>query len=95
MLNERIIKYNGICKECHHDTLLYDGRHAIVFCSKCGLVQKESTPQSITQLMEEAQKEELERKTIMRKLKKQQHNQMLMLNKQGNLLFNQWYYTFW
>ena len=45
--------------------------------------------------MEEAQKEELERKTIMRKLKKQQHNQMLMLNKQGNLLFNQWYYTFW
>lgn len=95
MLNERIIKYNGICKECHQEALLYDERHAVVVCSKCGLVQKESTPQSITQLMEEAQKEELERKELIRKFKEQERNQMLMLNKQGNLLFNQWFYTFW
>ena len=95
MLNERIIKYNGICKECHQEALLYDERHAIVFCSKCGLVDKDNQQPAITQLMEEAKKEDLERKTIMRKLKKQQRNQMLMLNKQGNLLFNQWFYTFW
>lgn len=95
MLNSRIIKQNGICKECHHDALLYDERHAVVFCSKCGLVQKESTPPGITQLMEEAQKEALERKELIRKFKEQERNQMLMLNKQGNLLFNQWFYTFW
>lgn len=95
MLNERIIKYNGICKECHQEALLYDERHAIVFCSKCGLVNKDSAPPLITQLIAEAEKEELERKQLIRKFKQQERNQMLMLNRQGNLLFNQWFYTFW
>lgn len=95
MLNEIIIKVNGICKECHHKALLYDQHHNVLFCNKCGLVHQEATPPRITQLMEEVQQEKLERKKIMRKLKKQQHNQMLILNKYGNYLFNQWFYTFW
>ena len=95
MLNSRIIKYNGICKECHQEALLYDERHAVVFCSKCGLVNQDSAPPLITQLIAEAEKEKLERQTLERKFKEMEGNQMLMLNRQGNYLFNQWYYTFW
>ena len=95
MLNEIIINVNGICKECHHDALLFDQHHNIIFCNKCGLVQKDSTPPGITQLIKETKDELLERKQIIRKLKEQKHNQMFILNKQGNLLFNQWVYIFW
>ena len=95
MLNDIIIKVNGICTECNQATLEYDQTHDIVYCSKCGLVEKDNQPPSITKLMEESQQEELERKLIMRKLNKQKHNQMLILNKHGNLLFNQWFYTYW
>lgn len=74
--------------------LEFEQTHAIVYCSKCGLVHQDNQPPKITLLMEEANQEELERKTIMCKLKKQKHNQMLILNKQGNYLFNQWFFYF-
>jgi len=96
MLNGNyIIIRNKVCDECHQPTLVFDPKHSEIFCHKCGLVHQEATPPSITTLMEEEQKERLERKMIMRKLNKQKHNQMLILNKHGNLLFNQWFYTFW
>ena len=96
MLNGSFFEiHNQVCKECHQPTLVYDQRHSEIFCRKCGLVHQEATPPGITTLMEEAQKEELEREMIMRKLNKQKHNQMLILNKHGNLLFNQWFYTYW
>lgn len=95
MLNEIIKNVNGSCKECHQEALIYDQRHDIVYCSKCGLVDKDNQQPAITQLMEEANEEYLERKTLMRKLRKQQHNEMLILNKQGNLLFNQYFFMFW
>lgn len=95
MLNEIIIKVNGICTECNQATLVYDQRHDIIYCSKCGLVTKDNEPQGIETLMEEVQKERLERKTFLQKLNKQKHNQMLILNKQGNYLFNQLFNIFW
>ena len=96
MLNGSFFEiHNQVCKECHQPTLVYDQRHGEIFCRKCGLVHQEATLPRITQLIEESQKEYAERKTIMRKLKKQQHNQMLILNKHGNYLFNQWIYTYW
>ncbi len=95
MLNEIIIKVNGICKECNQDTLVYDKTHDIVYCNKCGLVNKDNQAPGITKLIEDAQMEELERKELIRKFKEQERNQMLMLNKQGNYLFNQWIYMYW
>lgn len=95
MLKDIIINVNRKCKECHQEELEFDQTHAIVYCSKCGLVHQDNQPPKITLLMEEANQEELERKTIMRKLKKQKHDQMLILNKQGNYLFKQWFFTFW
>lgn len=95
MLNEIIIKVNGQCKECNQDTLLFDQHHNVVFCNKCGLVQKDSTPPGITQLIEDVNREALERQILMAKFEEMERNQMLMLNKQGNCLFNQWFYTYW
>ena len=96
MLNGNyIVIHNKVCIECHQPTLVYDQRHSEIFCHKCGLVHQEATPPGITQLIEESQQEHMERKIIMRKLREQQHNQMLMLNKHGNYLFNQWIYTYW
>ena len=95
MLNEIIKHVNGQCKECHQEALLFDQHHNVVCCNKCGLVQHDNMPPRITQLMEDAQREELERQTLKRKFKEMERNQMLMLNKQGNYLFNQWYYMFW
>lgn len=95
MLNEVIKKVNGFCKECNQEALIYDQRHDIVYCSKCGLVDKDNQPPGITQLMEEANDEYQERKKLMRKLREQKRNEMLILNKRGNLLFNQYFFMFW
>ena len=95
MLNEIIKQVNGICTECMQESLIFDQTHDIIYCTKCGLVTKDNQAPLITQLMEEADQEDLERKTIMRKLRKQQHNEMLILNKYGNYLFNQYFFMFW
>ena len=95
MLKDIIKKVNGICKDCNQDALEYDQTHDIVYCSKCGLVNRDNEPRSIDMIMEEARQEELERKIILRKLRMQQHNEMLILNKQGNYLFNQYFFMFW
>ena len=95
MLKDIIIKVNGKCDECHQEALEFDQTHCIVYCSKCGLVNMDNQPQSIGQIMEEVRQEELERKTIMRKLREQRRNEMLILNKHGNYLFNQYFFMFW
>lgn len=94
MLNEIIINVTGSCRECDHDTLLYDQHHNVIFCNKCGLVQKDSTPPGITQLIEDVNREELERQILIGKFKEMERNQMLMLNKQGNCLFNDGFIRF-
>ena len=95
MLNEIIIKVNGICTECNQEALEYDKAHDIVYCSKCGLVTKDNQPPGITRLIEEGNREALERKTLMRKLREQKRNEMLILNKHGDYLVNQYFFTFW
>lgn len=88
--------HNAKCEECQTRTLAYDPHHDIIYCLKCGLVHKDNTIMiDWDKLMEKRAKELEEIKEIKRKLVLQQRDERIIMNKEGNLIFNQYWFTFW
>ena len=55
----------------------------------------DNSPPDSDQFMEQRAKELEELKEFKRQLRLQKRDTRLLLNKEGNLLFNQYWYTYW
>ena len=87
--------HNKKCEECKTKTLAYDPKHDLTYCLKCGLVHSDNSPTDYDKLMEQRAKELEELKEFKRQLRLQKRDTRLLLNKEGNLLFNQYWFTYW
>lgn len=96
MLDNYIKIHNKKCEECKARTLAYDPLHDIIYCLQCGLVHKDNTlVVDWDKLMEQRAKELEERQQFKRKLRLQRRDERIIMNKEGNLIFNQYWFTFW
>lgn len=84
------------CEECNAKSLAYDPHHDIIYCLACGLVHKDNNIiTNYDALMEKEAKEKNEKEVLKRKLRLQQRDERIILNKDGNLIFNKYWFMFW
>lgn len=78
--------HNKKCEECNAKTLAYDPQHDLIYCLACGLVHSDNSPTDYDKLMEQRAKEMEEKRQLKHKLRLQQRDERILINKDGNFI---------